>query len=149
MSQSRSSHHCAATSFANFGFKGTLAAGSIKDHGALPHHAKADPILNAAQAGFFANHYLGDADPRHPHASPLYGDLRGMPPALIQVGSDEILRDDAERMAQRLRDAGCRAELEVWPRMPHVWHFFARILPEGRQAVARVGEFVRATFAKA
>jgi epsilon-lactone hydrolase len=115
----------------------------------LKRHAKADPILNAAQAGFFADHYLGDADPRHPHASPLYGDLRGMPPALIQVGSDEILRDDAERMAQRLRDAGCRAELEVWPRMPHVWHFFARILPEGRQAVARVGEFVRATFAKA
>jgi acetyl esterase/lipase len=69
-----------------------------------------------------------------------------LPPALIHVGSDEILRDDAERMAQRLRNAGSRAELEIWPRMPHVWHLYARILPEGRQAVARVGDFVRQAF---
>jgi acetyl esterase/lipase len=112
----------------------------------LKRHAKADPMLNAAQAGAFANFYLGGADPKHPHASPLYGDLRGLPPALIHVGSDEILRDDAERMAQRLRNAGSRAELEIWPRMPHVWHLYARILPEGRQAVARVGDFVRQAF---
>jgi monoterpene epsilon-lactone hydrolase len=113
----------------------------------LKSNAKAEPMLHAAQAEAFANLYLGGADPKHPHASPLYGDHRGLPPSLLQVGSDEILRADAERMATRLRQAGCVAELEVWPRMPHVWHLFARILPEGRQAVARVGDFVRGAFA--
>jgi acetyl esterase/lipase len=65
-----------------------------------------------------------------------------LPPSLIQVGSDEILRDDSARMADRLRAAGCRVALEVWPRMPHSWQLFARVLPEGRRAVARVGAFV-------
>jgi acetyl esterase/lipase len=113
----------------------------------VTRNAKADPMLNAAQAQAFASLYLRDADPRHPHASPLYGDHRGLPPSLIQVGSDEILRDDAERMAQNLRQAGCAAELEVWPRMPHDWLLFARILPEGRRAIERIGAFVRTAFA--
>ena len=64
-------------------------------------------------------------------------------PRLIQVGSDEILLDDATRMAERLRDAGCSVELEIWPRMPHVWPLFARILPEGHRAIERIGDFVR------
>src|SRR5262245_8120050 len=66
------------------------------------------------------------------------------PPTLIHVGSDEALRDDAVRMAQRLRAGGREIELEVWPRMFHVWHMFARILPEARAAIARVGAFLRA-----
>jgi acetyl esterase/lipase len=113
--------------------------------GTYQSNAKADPMLSASQTTTFAQYYLGSVDPRHPHASPIYGDPRGLPPSLIQVGSDEILRDDAECMARRLREAGCRTELEVWPRMPHVWHLFARILPEARQAIARIGEFVRGT----
>jgi monoterpene epsilon-lactone hydrolase len=103
-----------------------------------------DPMLSADQASVFTDWYLGGADPRHPHASPLYGDMAGLPPSLIQVGSDEILRDDAVRMADRLRSAGCEAELEIWPRMPHVWPLYARVLPEGRRAVERIGGFVRA-----
>jgi acetyl esterase/lipase len=103
----------------------------------------ADPMLSTAQARVFADSYLAGADPKSPYASPLYGDPAGLPPSLIQVGSDEILRDDAERMAERLRSAGCTVELEVWPRMPHVWQLFARILPEGRRALERIGEFVR------
>jgi acetyl esterase/lipase len=106
-------------------------------------NAKADPMLNVAQARAFANFYLGGADPRNPYASPIFGDPRGLPPSLIQVGSDEVLRDDAERMARNLRQAGCIAELEVWPRMPHVWQLYARILPEGRRAIDRIGLFVR------
>jgi epsilon-lactone hydrolase len=62
---------------------------------------------------------------------------------LIQVGSDEILLTDAVRMAEKLREAGGAVELEEWPRMPHVWHHFARIIPEGRRAIERIGEFVR------
>ena len=109
----------------------------------LAGNAAADPMLKAAQAPALARHYLDGADPRHPYASPLYGDPAGLPPSLIQVGSDEILRDDAVRMAEKLRAAGCRVELEVWPRMPHVWQLFARVLPEGRRAVARIGDFLR------
>jgi monoterpene epsilon-lactone hydrolase len=115
----------------------------------LRRNDKADPMLDASQAQAFANFYLGGADPRHPYASPLYGDLGGLPPTLIQVGSDEILRDDAERMNAALRRAGCVAELEVWPRVPHVWHLFARILPEGRRAIERIGAFVTARTASA
>jgi len=59
------------------------------------------------------------ADPRTPYVSPFYGDPAGLPPTIIQVGSDEELRDDAVRMADRMRAAGCQVELEVWPRMPH------------------------------
>ena len=79
-----------------------------------------------------------------PYASPPYGDPAGLPPTLIQVGSDEALRDDAVRMAERLRSVGCEVKLEVWPRMFHVWHMFARILPEARAAIAGIGAFLRA-----
>jgi monoterpene epsilon-lactone hydrolase len=106
-----------------------------------------DPMISTAQARLFADAYLSGVDPKTPYASPLFGDPAGLPPSLIQVGSDEILRDDAERMAERLRCAGCAVELQVWPHMPHVWQLFARILPEGRQAIERIGEFVRLHFA--
>ena len=87
--------------------------------------------------------YLAGADPRSPYASPLYGDPTGLPSTLIFVGSDEALRDDAMRMAERLRAADRDVELEVCPRMFHVWPMFARILPEGRAAIARIGAFLR------
>jgi acetyl esterase/lipase len=106
-------------------------------------NAAADPMLDPDSVPFLASRYLDGSDPRHPYASPLYGDPAGLPPALIQVGSDEILLDDAVRMAARLRDAGCEVELEIWPRMPHVWQAFAWILPEARQAIARIGAYVQ------
>jgi acetyl esterase/lipase len=109
----------------------------------LSLNAGADPMLNVEDARLFAAHYLAGTDPRSPYASPLYGDLARLPPTLIHVGSDEILRDDAVRMADRLRAAGCHIELEIWPRMPHVWHLFAPVLPEARQAIARVGAFAQ------
>jgi monoterpene epsilon-lactone hydrolase len=110
----------------------------------LHTNAKADPMMDVRNLPAYAAHYLGGADPRHPYASPLYGNPSGLPPVLIQVGSDEILRDDAVRMAERLRDAGGDVKLEEWPRMPHVWHHYARIIPEGRHAIERIGAFVRA-----
>jgi epsilon-lactone hydrolase len=106
-------------------------------------NAAVDPMLDAAMLPALANGYLGGADPRNQYASPLYGDASGLPPTLIHVGSDEILRDDAIRMADKLRAAGCEVEIEVWPRMPHAWHHFARILPEGRDAIARIGAFLQ------
>lgn len=109
----------------------------------LWHNACADPFLDASGIPPIAECYLAGADPCHPYASPLYGDPTGLPPALIQVGSDEVLRDDASRMAECLRSAGCDVALEVWHRMPHVWHLFASVMPEGRRAIARIGAFVQ------
>ncbi|HEV8679850.1 MAG TPA: alpha/beta hydrolase [Stellaceae bacterium] len=109
----------------------------------LRGNAAADPLQNAADLPCLAGLYLAGTDPRNPYASPLYGDPAGLPPSLIQVGSDEILRDDAVRMAERMRMAGCSATLEIWPRMPHVWHAFAPVMPEANRAIARVGAFIR------
>jgi epsilon-lactone hydrolase len=109
---------------------------SLKSNGA------ADPMLNADDLPELARHYLAGADPRTPYASPLYGDPSGLPPTLIQVGSDEILLDDAVRMAEKLRRQNPRSRLEIWPRMPHVWHLFVPVLPEARQAISRVGAFI-------
>jgi acetyl esterase/lipase len=106
-------------------------------------NAAFDPVLKSDDLKMLAAQYLGRADPRDPYVSPLYGDPRGLPPTLFQVGSDEILRDDSERMAQRMREAGRDVTLEIWPRMPHVWHGFAPVLPEARRAILRIGEFVR------
>jgi acetyl esterase/lipase len=112
-------------------------------------NAERDLTLAPERAAMLARHYLGGADPRHPYASPLYGDLRGLPPVLIQVGSDEILRDDAVRMADKLREAGSRVELEVCPGMHHVWQLYARVLPEGRAAIARIGAFLKRELGRA
>jgi acetyl esterase/lipase len=109
----------------------------------IRRNAEADPMLNAMHAKFLADCYLGGADPAQPYASPLFGDHTGLPPSLIQVGDDEILHDDAASMADRMRRAGCTAELEIWPRMPHVWQIYARFLPEARQAIERIGSFAR------
>jgi acetyl esterase/lipase len=109
----------------------------------LKLNARADPLLNPEDPPQFVDDYLAGADPRTPYASPLYGDHAGLPPTIIQVGSDEVLRDDAVRMADRMREAGCQVELEIWPRMPHVWHAFVPLIPEAQRAIARIGAFVR------
>jgi monoterpene epsilon-lactone hydrolase len=106
-------------------------------------NARADPMIRSEEAPRLASQYLAGADPRTPYVSPLYGDPAGLPPTLIHVGSDEVLLDDAVRMAERMRAAGCEVELEIWPRMPHAWQLWARMMPEAREALARIGAFVR------
>jgi epsilon-lactone hydrolase len=102
-----------------------------------------DPIGSRRMLAEWAKLYLGDNDPRTPLASPLYADLRGLAPLLIQVGSAEVLLDDATRLAEKALAAGVEARLEVWPEMIHVWHSFAAILDEGREAIAGIGRFLR------
>ena len=111
----------------------------------LTLNAKLDAMVHAEDIPKFAADYLAGADPRHPYASPLYGDPTGLPPTLIQVGSEELLRDDAVRMAERMQRVHCQAELQIWPRMPHVWHLFAPILPEAREAIAEISKFLQRT----
>ena len=106
-------------------------------------NAAADPMVSTKQARRAVDYYLAGADPRSPYASPLYGNPEGLPSTMIHVGSDEVLRDDAVRMADRMREAGCHVELEIWPRMPHVWHAFAPLTPEAHRAIERIGSFVR------
>ncbi len=87
--------------------------------------------------------YLRDTDPCNPLASPLYADLHGLPPLLIQVGSHELLLSDAICLAEHARSAGVNVTLEVWPGMQHVWQYGAGFIPEARQAITRIGEFIR------
>jgi len=104
--------------------------------------ADVDPMVSREEILMLAETYLGGADPRTPLAAPLYADLRGLPPLLIQVGTAERLLDDAIRLAERARSAGVHVVLEPWEDMIHMWHFF-QMLPEGQQAIDRIGEFIR------
>lgn len=105
--------------------------------------ADVDPMVQRATLQPMADAYLDGADPTTPLASPLFADLRRLPPLLIHVGSAETLLDDAVRFAARARAAGVDATLEVWDDMVHVWHAFAFLLPEARDAIARLGAFLR------
>jgi epsilon-lactone hydrolase len=105
-------------------------------------HSRVDPIVNRAMLTGWGKMYLGDHDPRTPLASLLYADLSGLPSLLIQAGSAEALLDDARRLAERASAAGVEITLEVWPEMIHVWHLFAAILPEARQAIATIARFI-------
>ncbi len=87
--------------------------------------------------------YLQGADPKTPLASPLYGDLHGLPPLLIQSGTAEVLLADAQRFAKRAHAAGVDVQLELGQEMVHVWHFLYTLSPVARQAIASAGEFVR------
>jgi len=103
----------------------------------------ADPVIQKAGALLYARAYVGEGDLKHPLASPLYADVRGLPPILIQVGERETLLDDATRMAGRLRAARVDVRIDIWDGMVHVWHFFAHQLDEGQQALDAAGAFIR------
>src|SRR4030095_9095699 len=104
---------------------------------------KQDPALSNKLVLTNARHYAGDQDLRLPLLSPHYGDLRGLPPLLIQVGDDEILLSDATRLADHARTAGVDVSLVIWPKMWHGWHLFAPSLPEAKQAVNGIVAFIR------
>ena len=73
----------------------------------------------------------------------MYADLRGLPPLLIQVGTEETLLDDAYHLKERAEAAGIDVQLEVFDAMPHVWHVFASYLPEAQDAINQIGKFAR------
>lgn len=80
--------------------------------------------------------------PHHPLVSPVFGDLSGLPPILVQASEAEMLLGDARRYVNKARAAGSPVELETWPDLVHVWHLFEPILPEAREAFERIGQFV-------
>ncbi|HEX3351000.1 MAG TPA: alpha/beta hydrolase [Acetobacteraceae bacterium] len=105
---------------------------------------------DAKDAMFFGSdvHRLADVylaaggDPRDPLASPLYADLAGLPPLMLHVGADEVLRDDTLRFAARAREAGVDVTLKVWPVVPHAWQLMGALLPEGRRSVTEAARFI-------
>ncbi len=109
----------------------------------LETNASVDPTVTKESLDFFAGEYLGEEDAQNPYASPLFGDFTGLPPLLIQVGSVEVLLDDAVMLAERAKEAGVSVTLEVWDEMIHVWHRYYPVLQEAREANARIGEYVR------
>ena len=109
----------------------------------LQTRAEADPLItDKGMITGMAAQYLGDADAEHPLASPLYADYAGLPPLLLQVGDAEVLLSDTTRVTEKARAAGVDVVEEVWDEMFHVWHQFAPMLPEGQEAVSRIGEFI-------
>ncbi len=109
--------------------------------------ADVDPMVQREHLVMMAKHYLADHPPRTPLAAPLYADLSGLPPLYVQVGTAETLLDDSVRLAERARKAGVDVTLEQWDDMIHVFQAFAPMLPEGQQAIDRIGEYLRARWA--
>jgi epsilon-lactone hydrolase len=105
--------------------------------------SETDPTVQKATILDMARLYLNGADPRHPHVAPVYGDLRGLPPLLIQVGSVETLLDDSLWLAREAGKTDVPVDLQIWPEMIHVWHQFHPVLTAGRKAIAAGGAFIR------
>jgi epsilon-lactone hydrolase len=103
-----------------------------------------DPLIHKQYLIELADAYLpAGMDRKDPRVSPLYADLKGFPPALIQVGSAETLLDDATRFAAVAGAADVRVTLEIWPQMIHAWPLWNARLEPGRRALASAGAFIR------
>lgn len=103
-----------------------------------------DPLVTADMLRNAADIYLDGADPHDPYASPLYGDLAGFPPLLMQVGGREIMIEDTERFVDRAGAAGVTARASVYPGMPHVFQLSAAESPEAARAIAELAQFLKA-----
>jgi epsilon-lactone hydrolase len=104
-----------------------------------------DPLIHKVYLEELAGAYIPkEIDRRDPRVSPLFADLRGFPPTLIQVGSAETLFADAARFAAAAGAADVGVTLEIWPHMIHAWHLWNAHLEDGRRALASAGRFIRA-----
>ena len=105
--------------------------------------ADRDPILRPDRIPLVVQAYLqGKAEPTAPYVSPLYGRFHDMPPLLLQTGEADILYDDSVRLADKATQDGADVTLSLWPDMPHVFQMFAPYLPEAREAIGVIGDFV-------
>ena len=104
---------------------------------------KADPCTPKGANETFLPYYVGEGDPRHPYASPLFGELSGLPPMIIQVGEDETLLDDSVRLAERAREAGITVRLHTWKGLFHCFPLLAPMFPEATRALDESCGFLR------
>jgi acetyl esterase/lipase len=105
--------------------------------------AEADPLSTPASLAALARLYLGDRDARDPLASPLYGDLAGLPPVRMHVGEDDVLLDDSVRYGERLEQAGGTIQVHTWRGMIHVFPSNVALLTAAKEALDNIGEFLR------
>lgn len=109
----------------------------------LVENDRRDAMFFGAGVARLAEVYLPPGvNRRDPLASPLYADLAGLPPLLLHVGADEVLRDDSVRFAARAKAAQVDVTLRIWPVVPHAWQLMAQLLPEGRQSLQGAIRFV-------
>ncbi|WP_245512583.1 alpha/beta hydrolase [Rhizobium sp. BK376] len=113
----------------------------------MKENANSDPVVGKPQLEAVRKAYLGKMSPTDPDASPLYADLKGFPPLLLQVGSRETLLDDTLRFAAKAREAGVDVTSEVWPGMIHQWQLFPFWLDDARRSNQRIAEFAMKHFA--
>lgn len=116
------------------------------EEGSRVSNADSDPISSIEAFASLAPLLLGDLDPRDPRVSPVHGDFRDFPPALVQVGDGEVVVDDARRIADGIRAAGGAAELELWPEMVHNTQIFTGLFPpdhDAWRALDRLAAFIR------
>jgi len=106
--------------------------------------AAADPMFDGTKIAEAGRVYAGDVPLDHPGVSPLFADLTGLPPMLIQTGMDEVLLSDSTRLADRARDAGVDVTLDLAEGMWHVYQLFAPVVPEATDALVRAAVFMRA-----
>lgn len=103
-----------------------------------------DPLNSKPVLDILARAFLGGTLANHPLASPVFADVTGLPPILVQIGENELMLSDAMRLANHLADNRVRVNLEVWPGMFHAWHFYAGMLAEGQQALESSVRFIEA-----
>lgn len=125
----------AVTLFSPFADMGTTGQ-------SLVDNLERDVLVTEGMAPGMAQGYLSGADPRSPEASPIYGDLAGLPPILIQVSSHEVLLDDFLRLLRAAILADVKVQLRVYQELPHVWQLYAGVLDEGEEALAEAGAFL-------
>lgn len=102
--------------------------------------ARRERMLSPAGLAIDARHYANGENLRNPLIPPLFADLSGLPPLLIQVGDDELLLDDSTRLAAVAQAAGLSVTLQVWPRLWHVWHLFVGLMPEADAAMRSIAD---------
>jgi monoterpene epsilon-lactone hydrolase len=103
-----------------------------------------DVLVSRDTIKVMASTFLGEGgNPKDPLASPIHADLKGLPPIYIQVGGDETLLDDSQRLADIARKAGVDVTLDVYPGMQHVFHFLAGVAPEADNTIRKLAQWVR------
>lgn len=105
-----------------------------------------DPVAGTRILDLLARTFLGNELATHPDASPVFADVRGLSPTLIQMGENEVMLDGGIALASRLAEQRVRTTLEVWPGMFHVWHAFAGLLPEADEALDNAVAFIEREF---
>ena len=110
--------------------------------GSIEQNADNDPLIDIRRMRIWAEAYAGEYNMTHSLISPLYGQFDGFGPVLIQTSRDEMLYDNARKLARKAERAGVDVTLQTWEGLIHWWHLFTGLIPESDEAVAKIAEFV-------